>query len=92
MTTIDGTEACGVWHHGDLEIHVPAAVAYGIWHYVNVTDDREFLYRYGLEMLIEISRFYASHGSWSPTTGEFGLWGVMGADEFHMMPLRYGAN
>jgi maltose phosphorylase len=36
-------------------------------------------------MLVEISRFYASHGDWSPRTGEFGLWGVMGADEFHMM-------
>lgn len=85
MTTIDGTEACGVWHHGDLEIHVPAAVAYGVWHYVHITNDKEFLHHYGLEMLIEISRFYASHGDWSPKTGEFGLWGVMGADEFHMM-------
>lgn len=85
MTTIDGTEACGVWHHGDLEIHVPAAVAYGVWHYVHVTGDRDFLHDFGLEMLIEISRFYASHGDWSPKTGEFGLWGVMGADEFHMM-------
>ncbi|MDD5348570.1 MAG: glycosyl hydrolase family 65 protein [Chthoniobacteraceae bacterium] len=85
MTTIDGTEACGVWHHGDLEIHVPAAVAYGIWHYVHITGDKTFLHERGLEMLIEISRFYASHGGWSPKTGEFGLWGVMGADEFHMM-------
>ncbi len=85
MTTIDGTEACGVWHHGDLEIHVPAAVAYGIWHYVRVTSDKDFLYDHGVEMLLEISRFYASHGDWSPKTGEFGLWGVMGADEFHMM-------
>ncbi len=85
MTTIDGTESCVVWHHGDLEIHVPAAVAYGIWHYVRVTGDEDFLYRYGVEMLVEISRFYASHGNWSPETGEFGLWGVMGADEFHMM-------
>ncbi len=85
MTTIDGTEACGVWWHGDLEIHVPAAVAYGIWHYVHITGDRAFLYQYGLEMLIEISRFYATHGGWSAKTGEFGLWGVMGADEFHMM-------
>ena len=85
MTTIDGTEACVVWNHGDLEIHVPAAVAYGVWHYVRVTGDEDFLFRYGVEILVEISRFYASHGNWSPETGEFGLWGVMGADEFHMM-------
>lgn len=85
FATIDGTEACGVWHHGDLEIHVPAAVAFGIWQYVTLTGDSEFLHRYGLEMLIEISRFYASHGNWGSESGDFGLWGVMGADEFHMM-------
>jgi maltose phosphorylase len=85
MTTIDGTETCGVWYHGDLEIHVPAAVAYGVWQYVHVTGDTDFLHQHGLEMLVEISRFYASHGGWSPKTGEFGLWGVMGPDEFHMM-------
>ena len=85
MSTIDGTESCGVWQHGDLEIHVSAAVSYGIWHYGRVTGDKDFLYKYGVEMLIEISRFFASHGDWSPKTGEFGLWGVMGADEFHMM-------
>jgi maltose phosphorylase len=35
-------------------------------------------------MLLQISRFYASRGAWSPRTGEFGFWFVMGADEFHM--------
>lgn len=84
MCTIDGSEACTTWQHGDLEIHVSAAVAYGIWHYVHVTGDREFLDREGLEMLLQISRYYASRGAWSPRTGEYGFWFVMGADEFHM--------
>jgi maltose phosphorylase len=84
MCTIDGTESCGVWQHGDLEIHVPAAVAYGIWHYTHITNDRDFLYTQGIEMLVQISRFYASRGGWSQRTGEFGFWFVMGADEFHM--------
>jgi maltose phosphorylase len=84
MCTLDGTESCGVWQHGDLEIHVPAAVAYGIWHYVHVTGDREFLYTQGIEMLLQLSRFFASRGAWSPQTNEFGFWFVMGADEFHM--------
>lgn len=85
MGTIDGTESVGVWQHGDLEIHVSVAVAYGIWHYVNLTGDIDFLYTEGIEMLLQICRFYASRGDWSPTTGEFGFWGVMGADEFCMM-------
>lgn len=85
MGTIDGSEAVGTWQHGDLEIHVSAAVAYGIWHYVHVTGDRAFLRDYGMEMLLQICRYYASRGAWSPRTGEFGFWGVMGADEFKMM-------
>ena len=84
MATIDGSEIVGVWQHGDLEIHVSAAVAYGIWHYAHVTGDKEFLYGRGVEMLLEIARYYASRGQYSPATGEFGFWFVMGADEFHM--------
>ncbi len=85
MVTIDGTESCGVWQHGNLEIHVTAAVAYGVWHYVRNTGDTQFLTDCGIEMLVETSRYFASRGGWSPKTGEFGLWGVMGPDEFHMM-------
>lgn len=85
MVTIDGTESCGVWQHGNLEIHVTAGVAYAVWNYVHCTGDREFLYQYGAEILVEVSRYFASRGGWSPLTGEFGLYGVMGPDEFHMM-------
>ncbi|MEI8195299.1 MAG: glycosyl hydrolase family 65 protein [Phycisphaerae bacterium] len=85
MSSIDGYEACGWWAHGDLEIHVSGAVAYGVWHYVNVTNDREFLYSEGLEMLLQISRYYASRGGYNQKTGAFGFYGVMGPDEFHMM-------
>ena len=84
MSTIDGTEACTVWQHGDLEIHCSVAVGYGIWHYINVTNDTAFLHKEGIEMLLQICRYYASRGQWSPLTGEFGLWLVMGPDEFHM--------
>ncbi len=85
MVTIDGTESCGVWQHGNLEIHVTAAIAYGVWHYVRNCGDTEFLYDYGIELLLQTSRYFASRGGWSPKTGEFGFWGVMGPDEFHMM-------
>lgn len=85
MVTIDGSESCGVWQHGDLEIHVSVAVAYGIWHYLQVCGDEKFLHAQGMEMLLQIARFYHSRGGWDPRTGEFGLHGVMGPDEFHMM-------
>ena len=85
MTTINGDEACGTWQHGDLEIHVPAAVSYGLWHYDRICADKAFLYTQGIEILIQVSRYFASRGEFGQLTGEFGMWGVMGADEFHMM-------
>lgn len=85
MVTIDGTESCGVWQHGNLEIHVTAAVAYAVWHYVTNLKDKKFLYKYGVELLVQVSRYFASRGGFSPKNGDFGLYGVMGPDEFHMM-------
>jgi len=85
MSTIDGHECGNWWSHGTIEIHVSAAIPYGIWHYVHVANDRDYLYNQGIEVLIQSSRYFASRGQWGQVTGEFGFYGVMGADEFHMM-------
>lgn len=85
MCTIDGEEVCDVWQHGDLEIHVSAAVAYGVWKYHHITHDDELLFTQGVEILVQVARFYASRGGWGQKTGRFGYWGVMGPDEMHMM-------
>jgi len=68
-----------------LQIHISGVVAYGIWHYSHVTGDKQFLYTQGIEMLLQICRYYASRGRWSQRSGEFGIYGVMGADELKMM-------
>ncbi|MBD3320586.1 MAG: family 65 glycosyl hydrolase [Chitinivibrionales bacterium] len=83
--TINGQETCGTWQHGDLEVHVGLAVFYALQLYTRMTQDKEFLYKEGIEMLLQISRFFADRGEFSPKTGEFGLYGVMGPDEYHMM-------
>ncbi len=82
MDTIDGTESSRSWQNGDLEIHVPAAVSFGIWHYVKLTQDKDFLYDEGIEMLLDVSRFLAARGQFRPD-GKFGFWCVVGPDEFH---------
>ena len=84
MSTLDGTESCATWQHGDFEIHVSVAISYAIWHYHRVCGDHQFLYKQGIEMLLEICRFYAAHGEYSPLNGDFCLYGVMGPDEYHM--------
>lgn len=60
-------------------------MSYGIWHYVHLTDDKAFLYRYGAEMLLQIARFQATRVGFSEKIGKYGFFGVMGPDEFHMM-------
>jgi maltose phosphorylase len=85
FATITGTEDSGTWQHVDLEIHADMAVAYAIWHQDKICPDKPFLYHEGIEMLLQICRFLASAGGWSPLHGDFGFYGVMGPDEFHMM-------
>jgi maltose phosphorylase len=85
FATITGTEDSGTWQHVDIEIHSDLAVAYAIWHHGAILGDRDFLYREGIEMLLQICRYLASAGGWSPSAGDFGFYGVMGPDEFHMM-------
>jgi maltose phosphorylase len=85
VATIDGTESCTLWQHASLQIQPTTAVAYGIWHYVKTTGDADFLAGPGVELLIQISRFLASRGQWSPRGDRFGYYAVMGPDEFHMI-------
>ncbi len=85
FATITGMEDSGTWQHVDLEIHADLGISYAIWHHDRILQDKEFLYREGIELLLQISRFLASAGGWSPLHGDFGFYGVMGPDEFHMM-------
>ncbi|MCL2050460.1 MAG: family 65 glycosyl hydrolase [Lachnospiraceae bacterium] len=85
IATLNGEEACNLWQHASLQFHPSTAVAYGIWHYVKITGDKEFLYDYGAEMLLEIARFLITRVDASPITGDYGFYGVMGLDEFQLM-------
>lgn len=85
IATIDGTESCDLWQHSNLQLHVGTAVAYGLRHYVSITGDKAFLFEKGAEMLIQISRFYATRGQWGQQSGLYGYFGVMGPDEFQLM-------
>lgn len=63
--------------------HIGAAIAYNVWQYYQATDDQDFLFYYGAELLLEIARFWASIASRNPSDGRYDIRGVMGPDEFH---------
>ena len=67
---------------GEEEIHVTAAVAYGLIAYVAATGDHALMTDYGAEILFETSRFWASRLEAMPD-GRYALSRVVGPDEFH---------
>jgi len=84
IATISGKECCNLWQHASLQLQATTAVAYAIWFYEKMYNDKEFMKDYGLEMLIEISRMLVTRGDYSPE-GKYGYYSVMGPDEFQMM-------
>lgn len=85
IATLNGKEACTLWQHASLQMQPSTSVAYAIWNYHHLTGDDTFLFREGIEMLTEISRYCASRGNWNQDRTAYGYYGVMGPDEFHMM-------
>jgi trehalose/maltose hydrolase-like predicted phosphorylase len=66
--------------------HVGLAVAYNIWQYQQATGDLAFLTDHGLEVMIEVSRFFTSLATYDAGADRFDIDGVMGPDEFHDGP------
>lgn len=69
--------------HSRLQRHVNAAIAYNVWQYYQVTGDMEFMSFHGAEMFLAIARFWASIAVYDETEGRYGIFGVMGPDEYH---------
>jgi trehalose/maltose hydrolase-like predicted phosphorylase len=75
----------GQWEpdHSRNQRHVNAAIFYNVWRYYQATDDLEFLRVYGAELMLEITRFWASIAHYNPERQRYEIHGVMGPDEFH---------
>ncbi|ULL14421.1 beta-phosphoglucomutase [Paenibacillus sp. H1-7] len=79
--TIDGEETSAYYAASTAQYHINADIAYALKKYVEATDDKEFLYQEGAEMLFETSRFFADAGDWIEGRG-FCINGVTGPDEY----------
>jgi len=63
--------------------HVNIAIAYNVWQHYMVTGSLEFLRFTGVELLIEIARFWSSIATYNRTADRYEINGVMGPDEYH---------
>lgn len=69
--------------YSSLQRHVSIAIAYNVWTYFYTSGDRDFLDRYGAEMILEIAHFWSSLAEYNEKTQRYEINGVMGPDEFH---------
>lgn len=75
-----------VWkdvRHPFMQVHGISDVALGVIQYYTATGDEAFLADYGLEMLIEICRYWCDRAEWDEDHGRFGIFQVTGTDEHH---------
>ena len=76
MVTMNGEECHNEWEITFEEIHRNGAIAYAIFYYENFTNDKSYIQKYGLEVLIGISRFWKQRFSFSKEKNKYVLFGV----------------
>jgi alpha,alpha-trehalose phosphorylase len=79
--TINGEEASAFFAAGTAQYHINADIAFAIKKYTEVTQDYDFLYDYGAEILVETARLWADLGFYGKD-GKFQIHGVTGPDEY----------
>lgn len=81
-SSVDGDER--VWQyarHPFMQIHINSDIPYGIINYYRYTGDREFMLRYGMEMIFECLKFWLSRVMLRG--GRYEILEVTGTDEHH---------
>jgi maltose phosphorylase len=82
MVTMNGEECHNEWEITFEEIHRNGAIAYAIYYYTRYTGDSSYLYQYGLEVLIAISRFWSQRVNFSEQRQKYVMLGVTGPNEY----------
>lgn len=82
MVTMDGIECHNEWEITFEEIHRNAAIVYAIYNYTNYTGNHSYLHQYGIEVMVEISRFWADRVNYNPRKEKYMILGVTGPNEY----------
>lgn len=82
MVTMNGEECHNEWEITFEEIHRNGAMVYGIYNYVNFTQDFEYIPKNGLEVMIAIARFWHQRANYSAAKDKYVVLGVTGPNEY----------
>ncbi|MEQ6358915.1 glycoside hydrolase family 65 protein [Thermoanaerobacter thermohydrosulfuricus] len=81
--TIDGPECSAYFPAGTAQYHINADIVYALKRYVEATNDVDFLYDYGCEIVFETARFWEDLGAYIPLKdNKFCINCVTGPDEY----------
>jgi kojibiose phosphorylase len=81
--TIEPDGSCYRCYVAMYEHHVTADIAFGIYNYFRITNDTDFMLKYGAEILIETARFWASRCVYNAEFDRYEIKAVTGPDEWH---------
>ncbi len=82
MVTMNGEECHNEWEITFEEIHRNGAIVYAIFFYLNATGDKEYVYTYGLPVIISIARFWYQRMNYSQEKKKYVILGVTGPNEY----------
>jgi maltose phosphorylase len=82
MVTFTGIECHNEWEITFEEIHRNGAIPYAIYNYTNYTGNEDYLANQGLEVLVEVARFWADRVHYSARKGQYMIHGVTGPNEY----------
>lgn len=82
MVTFDGEECHNEWEITFEELHRNCAVVHAIYRYTCYTGDETYIRDYGLEVMVEICRFWACRVSYHAAKDCYMILGVTGPNEY----------
>ena len=74
-------EATKIWS-GFIEQHITSDIAFAVWQYYMITDDRDFMEKYGYEIIFDTAVFWASRLEWNADKNRYDINDVVGPDEY----------
>ncbi|MES5896495.1 glycosyl hydrolase family 65 protein [Bacillus cereus group sp. RP43] len=74
-------KATKIWS-GFIEQHITSDIAFATWQYFQITNDNDFMLKYGYELLLDTAKFWASRLEWNEEKQEYHINEVVGPDEY----------
>ena len=82
MVTFNGEECHNEWEITFEEIHRNGSMIYAIYNYTNYTGDYSYIEEKGIDVIVEVARFWASRVHYAKCQGQYMIHGVTGPNEY----------